>query len=278
LDLQAQKAGVIRVSVIEAGSDKPVAGVRVWGFDAETGSSGRFSAYTDARGRATFHAAPSKINLSIAGPPEGVYIKDDLRWNPDIVANFEFKGGEIEVTLKLPAIAGSLIGIAGTCTLPGGKPAQDVTVYAAAGRFETSDSSGYIRERRTDDTGRFRLEGVPGGERIYVYAESADRKVAGVYDFKSHPKPDPRFRINVGLAPTVDVERTFKDRGGHPLASKKFHVVPKIGEEEFIRSARTVESDAEGRVRFHGVVPGLSYHIQAGEYDEVLALAPEAKK
>jgi beta-lactamase regulating signal transducer with metallopeptidase domain len=303
-DLQAQKAGVIRVSVVEQETGKPIEGVRVWGFDAETGGSGRFSAYTDARGRATFRAAPSKINLSIAGPPEGVYIKDNGNFGllPDSVANFEFQGGEKELTLKMPAITGLLVGVPGRCTLPDGAPVSNAAVSVSAGRFLTSGSLSYIHERRTDADGRFRLEGVPGGERIYVYAESADRRFAGAYDFNSLPKPDPRFRINVGLNPTVDVERIFKDRRGNPLASKKFSVVPKLGEEEFIRNVQTVESDATGQIRFHGIVPGLSYHIHevqsprpdaaAGPrvavkevlrgaprlYDEVVVLAPEDQK
>jgi hypothetical protein len=69
LDIQAMRAGVIRVALVEEGTNKPVAGARIWGFDAETGSSARFNAYTDEQGVATFYSAPSRISLSLAGPP-----------------------------------------------------------------------------------------------------------------------------------------------------------------------------------------------------------------
>ena len=63
LDIQAMPAGVIRVTLVEEGTEKPVSGARIWGFDTETGSSARFNAYTDEQGRATFYSAPSRISL-----------------------------------------------------------------------------------------------------------------------------------------------------------------------------------------------------------------------
>ena len=68
-----EKAGVIRVTVSEEGTDKPVAGVPAsGGFDQATGSSGRFNACTDETrpGDFLFHAGKDQ---SIAGPPDGYY-------------------------------------------------------------------------------------------------------------------------------------------------------------------------------------------------------------
>ena len=158
------KAGVIRVTLVERGTNKPVAGARIWGFDAETGSSARFSAYTDAQGRATFYSAPSKINLSLAGAPEGLYFEGNLQNDRKANKTFDFAGGETEVALVMPPIAGKLIAVSGICTLPDGSPAQDATVYPRAGRFNTRlDRAAAIQERRTDAAGRFTLEGVPAG-------------------------------------------------------------------------------------------------------------------
>src|SRR4029078_1549474 len=120
----AMKAGVIRVTLIEEGTNKPVAGARVWGFDKETGSSARFNAYTDGQGRATFHSVPSQISLSLVGPPEGVYLEGDLGNSTEANRTIEFAGGDEEVSLVMPRIAGTLLTVSGVCTLPDGSPAR----------------------------------------------------------------------------------------------------------------------------------------------------------
>ena len=119
LDIKAMKAGIIRVKLVEEGTNKPVAGARIWGFDKETGSSARFNAYTDDQGRATFHSAPSQVSLSLAGPPEGVYLDGDLGNSPEANRTFEFAGGEEDLTLVMPKIAGTLLTIPGICTASG---------------------------------------------------------------------------------------------------------------------------------------------------------------
>ncbi len=295
LDIKAMKAGVIRVTLLEEGTNKPVAGARIWGFDAETGSSARFNAYTDAQGRATYYSAPAKISLSLVGPPDGVYIEGDLSNNPDVHKTIDFAGGEADVNLVMPPIAGTLITVFGVCTLPDGSPAGDATANAGAGRFVASGTMSLIRNRRADGAGRFTLEGVPSGRTLRIYAETADRKFAGTTTFAAPEKGDPASRITVPLTPTVRVERVIEDDGGKPLNSRKFHLSPKVGEEDFPFIRRTVESDAQGRVKFDGIVPGLSYriredvppregpfYVRAGGrlswYDEVLVLAPEEKR
>jgi hypothetical protein len=295
LDIRAMKAGVIRVTLVEEGTKKPVAGARIWGFDAETGGSARFNAYTDDEGRATFHSAPAKVSLSLVGPPEGLYTEGDLSRYPDAHKTFDFAGGEDEVALVMPRIAGPLITVSGVCSLPDGSPAPGATVNPAAGRFTSSGTMSLNQNRRADGAGRFTLEGVPSGHTLSVYAETADRKFAGASTFTGPQKRDPASRVIVALRPTVAVERVLEDAGGKPLNSRKFHVSPKLGEEDFPFIRRTVESDAQGRVKFDGIVPGVSYRIQedvppregpiavrAGGrlpwYEEVLVLAPEEKK
>ena len=295
LDIQAMKAGVIRVTLLEEGTNKPVAGAGIWGFDAETGNGARFNAFTDKQGRATFYSAPSRISIGLAGPPDGVYIEGDLFRNADANKTFDFVGGEGEVTLVMPPIVGTLITVSGVCTLPDGSPARDATVNAGAGRFVSSGIMSMIRDRRADGAGRFTLDGVPSGRALRLYAETADRKFAGSTTFTAPEKADPAARITVLLKPTVAAERVIEDDEGKVLSSRKFHLSPKVGEQDFPFIRRSVESDAEGRVRFVGIVPGLSYRIQedvpprkgpivmrAGGrppwYDEVLVLAPEENR
>ena len=150
LDLPADAAGVIRVTVSEAETARPVPGVRIWGFDQATGSSSRFNAYTDGQGRATFYSTPEKIWLGIVGPPEGHYIDGDLGHSPGASKQIEFAGGTIDMRLVMPRIAGALITISGVCTRPDGSPAAGAGVSSAAGHFVTSGSTNSLRMRRTD--------------------------------------------------------------------------------------------------------------------------------
>lgn len=293
-DIQAQKAGVVNVKVIEEGTNKPVAGVRIWGFDAETGSGGRFNAYTDDHGRAAFYSLPTKINLSIAGPPAGVYLKGDVRQGRDSAMSLLFDGKEAEVTLVMAAIGGPLIEVSGTCTHPDGSPAMDVTVNANAGRFVTSTSMSYIRPRRTDAQGRFTLTDIPAGLPLCIYAEAKNRKLAGTTKADTPTETNRDFRLRVNLEATVTVDGVFKDDAGKPVGAKKFQVSPLVNAEDFPFVSRDASSDAEGRFKIDGIIPGLSYRVQevmppgprvvaapGGQlpaYQEVLILAPKDLK
>ncbi|HEY2159332.1 MAG TPA: hypothetical protein VGH33_27140, partial [Isosphaeraceae bacterium] len=291
-DIHAQEAGVIRVTLLEEGTRKPVAGARIWGFDAETGSSARFNAYTDGEGRATFRSVATKISLSLAGPPEGVYLSADLRRYAGAASNFDFNGGEHELTLTMPPIAGRLVSVPGLCTRPDGSRAEGVTVSAVAGKFKTLGTTNYIRDRRTDGLGQFTLEAVPDGRPIHFYALSDDRKLAARATAKAPEKSDHASRIKLALTPTVAVEYELKDAAGKPMADRKFHLTPKVGEDEFLFLRRPVETDGQGRLVIDGVLPGLAYHVQEATppaaggvvvqkgvrsrwFDEVIVLAPE---
>jgi protocatechuate 3,4-dioxygenase beta subunit len=262
LDLQAEKAGVIRVTVTERGTGKPVANVRIWGIDPVTGSSGRFNAYTDEQGRATFYSTPARISLSITGPPEGVYIKGDLGQDAGSSQQFEFDGGETDIALTLPPITGPLISVSGVCTRPDGTPAGGAGVSASAGRFIAAGRTSYIPMRRAESGGRFTLEDVPAGQPLLLYAESEGRKFAGTADVRTPEKADPTFRVRLRLEPTVAVEMAVKDTEGNPVSSRKFHITPRVGDEDFPFLRRTVESNADGKIRVDGIVRGLSYRIQ----------------
>lgn len=295
LNINAIKAGIIRVTLLEKETNKPVPNARIWGSDGETGSSGRFNAYTDDQGRATFYSAPTKIWLALVGPPEGVYLEVD-RNNGDASKSIDFAGGEEELTLIMPPIAGKLITVPGICTHLDGSPAKDANVYARAGRFVASGVSSHIRNRQVDKDGQFTLEGVPSGRVLHLYAETADRKFAGISRFIPPEKDDPDFRINIPLRPTIVVESVLKDAAGMPLISKKFQVSPKSADQDFPFNRRDVQSDAKGRVKFEGIVHGLSYLVQevvptreerpqmigANEvsplFEQVLILAPQEKR
>jgi hypothetical protein len=295
LDIQAMPAGVIRVTLIEDGTNQPVSGARISGSDAQIAGSARFNAYTDAQGVATFYSAPSRISLSLAGPPAGFYLKDKPRNGRDTIATFEFAGGETDVQFVMPAIAGTLVTVSGDCTLPDGSAARDATVNAGTGYVQTSEGSYSNRTCRSGAGGRFTLEKMPSGQAIQLYASTATHKFAGTAKFRAPIAYDPEFLTAIALVPTVAVEKVLLDKSGKPLHSRKLKLAPMAGNEELHFAERSFDSDVQGRVKFDGIIPGLSYRIQeeiprparqvvrqAGarllQFDEVVVLAPKAGK
>ena len=262
VDLKAEMAGVIQVIVTEERTDKPVAGVRIWGYDQATASSARFNAYTDANGRATFHSTPENIWLGIVGPPEGYYVNGDFHRSPGASKRFEFAGGTTEVRLVMPRITGPLITLSGVCTRPDGSPAAGVSVSVAAGRFVASGTRSFTGTQRTDGSGRFTLEGVPAGRTLQLYAQTEDRKFAGTATVPAPNKPAPDFRLALALTSTRWVELVVHDKQGEPMPSRKFHVAPRVGDEDFPFLKRDVQSDEDGQLRIDGIVPGLSYRVE----------------
>jgi hypothetical protein len=293
LDLKAERAGVIHVTVTQEGTGKAFAGVRVWGWDVTTGGSSSFNAYTDENGRATFYSTPGQISLSIVGPPDGYYIKGDQD-HPGMFKQIDFAGGEIEVSLHLPPFGGPIITVPGVCTRPDGSGAAGAEVSPQAGRFQASNSSSFLRMRRADDAGRFDLEGVPAGRTLHLYAETADRRFAGTVTVQTPAQADPSFRLSIPMEPTVAVEITFHDDKGKPLPSKSFRISPIVEDEDFPFLRRDVESDAHGLVKIDGIVPGRSYRVEevlppsdgpvavvGGKipwFNEVVVLAPKDQK
>jgi hypothetical protein len=259
LDINCERAGVIRVSVAEQGTDEPIAGARVWGFDTETASSARFNAYTNERGIATFYSAPAKITFSIAGPPPGIYVATRGPGNPAIV---DFRGGEAALSLKMSPIAGPLITLSGICALRDGTAVRHVTVNASAGSFTAAGVSSYIRPRQTDDLGRFSLEGVPGGRQVHLYAESGDRALAAATSVSAGTKSDPANDVTLTLSPTKSISRELMGDDGKPLASRKIVISPNVLGEDFRRFRRAVSTDEQGRLRIDGILPGMTYRVQ----------------
>ena len=247
VDLRAEHAGVISVTVSEEGTNKPVPGVRIWGFDQATGSSGRFNAYTDGQGRAAIYSMPEKIWLGIVGPPDGYYIDGNLSRSSSASQQIEFDGGTADLRMVMPRIAGPLITISGVCTRPDGSPAAGASVRSAAGSFVTSGNISHIPLRRADGSGRFTLEEVPAGRPLQLYAETEDRKFAGIATVVAPDKAAPDFRVNLTLSPTVWVEMVVHDKQGNPLASRKFRVAPKVGDRDFPFVSRDAESDEDGQ-------------------------------
>lgn len=281
LDLRAQPAGVIRVEVLAEETGNPVPNVRVWGFDHQDGTGRRFDARTDGWGFATFHAAPAKLSLSIAPPPD-VYFTKSLLNSPDAGTTFDFPGGEWQATLTLPRIGGRLVAVDGECVAPDGKPATGVRVLAVA---EPAPQSPPVnappprpgeapappapvnREpmmvsgpRRADAAGRFALERLPAGRGVGFHALAEDGTAGGWLAATLGADGRPVRPIRLVIRPTVAVDLLLSDDQGRPLPGRECKVTPRLGD-DLVQLRRSFKADDRGQVRIDGVIPGLSYHV-----------------
>ncbi len=252
LDLSAQKAGVIRVSVVEEGTEKRVPGVRVWGFDRETGDSARFDANTDANGEATFYSLATQINLSIVGPPEGFFLDGEIGNSNSAHATIDFRGVSDEVVLTLPKIAGRLLDVVGVARLADGSPPLGLMVHPV--------SSHYITPKLADGEGRFTLSDVPAGRALNLYAITQDGRFGGWLETKTAEEGTPQPKIELALRATVTADATLTDAAGMPLARTAFSVSPEAGS-IFSMVSRTATTDGEGRIKIDQIVPGLMYRV-----------------
>ena len=102
---------------------------------------------------------------------------------------------------------------------------------------------------------------MPAGQSLVIYAESDDRKLVGTAQVRVPDKADPGFRLKVPLTPSVSASMVAKDRQGKPLRSRKFHISPRVADQDFPFVSGTVESDAEGRITLNGIARG-SYKLE----------------
>ena len=120
------------MTVLEEGTRKPVPGVRVGGYDKETGSSDRFDGYTNDLGQVVFHFTPAEITLRPLAPPEGTYTRSDDYGSINAIIQFVFKGGDESHTIVMPQLQGPLVSFVGDCLKPDGTPAPGAQVIGAA--------------------------------------------------------------------------------------------------------------------------------------------------
>ncbi len=264
MDLEARRAGVIRVAVREEGTGRPVAGVAVAGTDKETGSSGRFGATTDAQGVARIYATPASISLSLAGPPEGTFLDQNALYrSPHARWAGYFVGGDLDVALTLPRIIGRLGPVVVRCANPDGTPASTALLYARTAPSDPALDLGSFLTRRGEPVGEFALDRVPLGHPLTLYATTDDGKL-GAWRLVPIPAAGPPGPIRLDLRPTVTAEFTLRDEDGKPYPHCEASISTSIRYGDNGPSgSRTAQSDGRGRIRLDGVIPGLGYHIVA---------------
>jgi hypothetical protein len=167
--------------------------------------------------------------LSLAGPPDGFYIKGTLQNNSGSTKIVDFEGGDAEVTMTMPPITGPLIAVSGICLKPDGSPAAAASVHSmAAGDFITSGAMSYTQPHRADGRGRFTLDGIPAGQALLVYAETENRDFAGTAVLQIPREAEPGFRPKISLRRAVEVDVEMVDSQGKPFPARTFHISPRV--------------------------------------------------
>ena len=262
------EATLVECQVVEFGTNVPVAGARIQGWN----KIGSFSGYSDSEGIFAVSVLPGLVELSFHSPPKGVYVLDE-RMPDESSLGFEASGRKMSVTIKTPPIAGSLRNVSGIVFGPDGMAQGDseTIVYARAGGIKTSfTTSGAVRSVWVDGDGRFELKEVPAGRRLYLYVVTKDRALAatGVYEIPDDPDWSDYLGINLDATQTASV--VVSDENGNVVPGAEFRIDPII-EGERIRSVDIAgRTDENGMLELDGIIPGLEYHL--------LAIAPKTNE
>jgi RNA polymerase sigma factor (sigma-70 family) len=266
---------LIKCNVVEADTNMPVAGARIQG----SSEAGRINGYSDSQGIFTVRAEPGPITLFFASPPDGVYVLED-RDLPESSLRFEAHGNEMEVLLKMPAIAGQLINVLGYVIGPNDIGQSDAVIYARADqRFETSTASSYVRPAGTDYDGLFELKEVPAGLKLHVYVEAQNRTLAGTGVFEIPADPNETNSVEVNLEPTHSCKLIIRDKNGEAVCDKSLQIRPVVGDENVWGGYnRVVRTDSEGLLQAEGILPGLEYYLRDKRFDQSRFFSEESEK
>jgi uncharacterized GH25 family protein len=240
---KAPKGATIRADVFDMASNKPVAGAE---FRAER-NAGKSDAWdkvaggtTDATGRVTLAGVPAgNCRLVVAAPGSA----------PRMVGYEELKDGSSRtVTVELSKAAR----FTGTVTDDAGRPVAGITVRAD--NVMGIDGRGYALpqtvEAKTDDQGRFTLDGVPGGY-LQAWAHAPGRFHVDGLKLYAAPERNP---VVLRVVATGTVRGKVVDKSGKPVGGGSVNVNPPgdpIG-----KWGGSMNTAADGSFEFTDVPPG----------------------
>jgi len=253
-------ATLVECRVVEFGTNVPVAGARIQGWNR----IGDVSGYSDSEGVFAARVLPGPVSLSFHSPPKGAYVLDELK-PAESSLEFEASGPKMSVTLKTPPIVGFLRNVSGIVFGPDGMAQGDseTIVYAGAGGIETSFATGgTIRPVWVDSEGRFELKEVPAGRKLYLYVATKNRTLAATGVFEIPDDPDWSDYLGINLDATQTASVVISDENGNVVPGVEFRIDP-IVEGERIRSVDIVgRTDENGLLELDGIIPGLEYHLR----------------
>jgi hypothetical protein len=257
--IEAYRGTLIKCYVVDIKTNLPVAGARIRGSN----ESGRIDGRTDADGVLNVRVMSGKTSLSFGSPPEGVYVLRDQSHLPESTFGFDAQGGEMTVTLKSPPIAGSLTSVKGRVLLPDGSPASDI-------KISTTNSESYSTltwtgaggaYTGTNSDGSFELKDVPVGLKLFLYGKTKDDQyiLAEVIDNVEDPAvlSEP---LVMHQGHQADVLLTGKR--GESCENLSISIKPVMwGNRVFRADSHKGKTDAEGRLKINGVLPGIEYYV-----------------
>lgn len=256
---RAAKGRLVRVTVLEPETDRPIHGVRIMGWSGVHGRR-RLNGFTDRNGIVEWRVDADSVSVTFLSPPEGTYVVEDPaqgRRSHEI----NLTDGITEATLHAPSKLGRLVTLHGRVQFPDGRPAAGIAI-ATANSGPCQLSGGGIAHALTNRDGSFELKDVPDGLDLFLYAHTADHRYVLAEEIS--PK-DGAFDLPNPLVmrPGRRADVLITDEKGNPRANLALKIKPrKWGRNVFRAEDREARTDANGRLRIDGIVPGLEYFLR----------------
>jgi hypothetical protein len=193
------------------------------------------------------------------------------------------------VHMKSPPIAGRLTSVKGKVLLPDGSPAADIKISTTNSEpYETLTFGGAGGAYTgTSSDGSFELKDVPVGLKLLLYGNTKDYQyiLAEVVDNVKDPTilSEPLVMQQGQVADAL-----LTDKHDEPCANLSVKVKPVMWDNRIFRADYcNAVTDAEGRLKINGIIPGMKYYIMDSRaesgprdiyYSQTVTLIPLKKK
>jgi hypothetical protein len=256
--IEAYRGTLIKCHVVDTNTNLPVVGARIQGSN----ESGRIDGRTDANGILTVRVMSGRTSLFFGSPPEGVYVLRDQN-PPESSMNFDAQGEEMTVTMKSPPIAGRLTTVKGKVQLTDGSPGADVKISTTNSTFYETLTFGGAggAYTGTSSDGSFELKDVPAGLKLFLYGNTKDYQyiLAEVIENVEDPTVLSKPLI---MQPGQVADILLTDKRGKSCSNLSVKVTPVMwGNRLFRADSHDARTDAEGRLKINGIIPGMEYYV-----------------
>jgi hypothetical protein len=257
-NIEAYRGTLVKCRVVDANTNLPLAGARIYGSN----ESGRIDARTDADGVLTVRVMSGRTSLFFGSPPEGVYVLRNQN-PPESSLRFDATGEEMAVTMKSPPIAGRLTTVKGKVELPDGSPAADIKISTTNSEsYETLTFGGAGGAYTgTSLDGSFELKDVPAGLKLFLYGNTEDYRyvLAEVIENVEDPTV---LSAPLVMQPGQAADALLPDKQGKSCSNLSVRVKPVMwGNRLFRADYHDARTDAEGRLKINGIIPGMEYYV-----------------
>jgi|GEM_PF-1250473 len=248
-DAKAQQEGVLLLTVVDAKTQKPVAGAEVLARFQYQGRPGVEEVLTtDRSGQCPVDWASHKADALTIRILSEQHVVKDIPWNP--------KGLGIPIPKTYVAHMNEGVTIGGVVKTESGEPLADVMVRVSSiitvGHEVERDIALFsVRAVKTDDQGRWQYRHFPAGGQASIELEHTTYVTADRYD----PTPSLESLISQGcvllMRPGLAVAGSVSDQQGHPISGAEvFEGSGYSGWDDRYDPAIRAITDAQGRFEF----------------------------